>query len=150
MIAALAVLATTSTGLLVGVELSVAVVINPLLTALPFSSSVAGRSHGARMLGRAMPPWYIGSTVLLAALAALTWGSATAWAALAATALLVLSAVLSVVVLVPINNRSKTWTAENLPPDWREQQRRWDSLHAVRVALIVTAFVLVAVATAAL
>jgi hypothetical protein len=44
--------------------------------------------------------------------------------------------------LVPINNRSKTWTADQHPADWREQQQRWDRLHYARVAVIVAAFVL--------
>ena len=46
----------------------------------------------------------------------------------------------------PINNRSRTWTAEHHPADWREQQQRWDRLHYIRVAVIVAAFVLVLVA----
>jgi hypothetical protein len=43
-----------------------------------------------------------------------------------------------------------TWTAEAHPADWREQQQRWDRLHHLRVAIIVTAFVLVAVGSTAL
>lgn len=31
--------------------------------------------------------------------------------------------------------------------DWREQHRRWDRLHYLRVAIIVASFVLVLVAT---
>jgi hypothetical protein len=47
---------------------------------------------------------------------------------------------------VPINNRSVSWTAESHPADWRAQHQRWDRLHYGRVALIVAAFTLVAVA----
>ena len=50
--------------------------------------------------------------------------------------------------LVPINNRSRTWTAENRPEDWKEQTHRWDRLHYVRVAVIVAAFCLLASALA--
>jgi hypothetical protein len=53
-----------------------------------------------------------------------------------------LGVVMSLAWLVPINNRSKTWTADNHPADWREQQQRWDRLHYARVAVIVAAFVL--------
>jgi Domain of unknown function (DUF1772) len=49
---------------------------------------------------------------------------------------------MSIALLVPINNRSATWTAARHPDDWREQQRRWDRLHYARVAIIVAAFVL--------
>ncbi|MDF2808755.1 MAG: hypothetical protein K0S43_3701, partial [Cellulosimicrobium sp.] len=72
-----------------------------------------------------------------------------AWAAWTAAALLALSVVLSVAVLVPINNRGKTWTPETAPADWREQAHRWDRYHLVRIALLVAAFALLAVAVAA-
>ncbi|RPK57253.1 hypothetical protein EES44_25965 [Streptomyces sp. ADI96-15] len=47
-----------------------------------------------------------------------------------------------VLLLVPINNRSKTWTPENRPADWRQQSKRWDLYHYLRVAVIVAAFAL--------
>lgn len=98
------------------------------------------------MLGRAMPWWYMGSLALTVALAALTWGEASATAALIAAGLLALSVVMSIALLVPINNRSAGWTAQDHPDDWRAQHQRWDRLHYVRVALIIAAFVLVLVA----
>jgi uncharacterized membrane protein len=147
---ALAVIATSVVGLMVGVEFAVAFVINPILLRLPAGASMSARADGARMLGRAMPVWYVGSLILTAALTAVTWGTTTAATALAAAALLVVSVVMSIRLLVPINNRSATWTPESHPADWREQQQRWDRLHYVRVAMIVTAFVLVAAAATAL
>jgi hypothetical protein len=96
-----------------------------------------------------MPFWYIGSLALTVALAGGTWGSVSATAALVAGGLLALSVVMSVALLVPINNRSTSWTADDHPDDWREQHRRWDHWHYARVALIVAAFVLVLVAGAA-
>jgi hypothetical protein len=59
------------------------------------------------------------------------------------------SVVLSVALLVPINNRSKTWTADNHPADYREQSQRWDRLHYARVAILIAGFVLTLVAVAA-
>jgi hypothetical protein len=50
---------------------------------------------------------------------------------------------------VPINNLSATWTADDRPGDWRQQQQRWDRLHYARVAIIVVAFVLTLVAATA-
>ncbi len=147
---ALAVIAATIVGLMVGVELAVAVVVNPILLRLPTEAGLAGRAHGARMLGRVMPIWYIGSLVLVGALAASAWGTAAAAAALVAAALLAVSVVMSVVLLVPINNRSLTWTPGERPDDWREQQRRWDGLHSVRVAIIVAAFASLSSAVAVL
>jgi len=39
-----------------------------------------------------------------------------------------------------------TWTADDHPGDWREQQQRWDRLHYAGVAIIVAASVLTLVA----
>ncbi|EGD56758.1 DUF1772 domain-containing protein [Gordonia neofelifaecis] len=142
----LAVLATTVTGLMVGVEFSVAFVINPITLALPVDASIAARAHGARMLGRAMPFWYFGSLILTVGLAVAVWNTDAAWAAVTAAALLLISVVMSIALLVPINNRSLTWTPESHPADWREQQQRWDNLHYIRVAVIVAAFTFVALA----
>lgn len=143
----LPIVAVVVTGLLVGVELSVAFVINPITDALPEGARVLARAHGARMLGRLMPFWYIGATLLVAGTALVAPGAAAA--AWTAVGLLLASVVLSVTVLVPINDRSKTWTAETAPADHREQSTRWDRAHLVRLALIVAAFVLVTVAAAA-
>jgi hypothetical protein len=150
MLTALAVVTTTVVGLMVGVEFAVAVFVNPIFLRLPAGSAIEARADGGRVLGRVMPFWYVGSLALTAGLAAATWGrSATgAGAATAAAALLAVSVVMSVALLVPINNRSATWTANNHPADYREQQQRWDRLHYARVAIIVAGFVLAVVATA--
>jgi uncharacterized membrane protein len=142
----LAVITATVTGVMVGVEFAVAVFVNPMLLRLPAGPSLQARADGARVGGRVMPFWYIGSLLLTAWLAAATWGGLAGWAAVAAAALLVVSAVMSVTLLVPINNRVATWTADSHPADWREQQQRWDRLHYARVAVIVAAFVLILVA----
>jgi hypothetical protein len=146
----LAVITATVVGLMVGVEFSVAFVINPIMLRLPIGASISARAHGGRMLGRVMPFWYIGSLILTVALTVLVWGTITATTALVAAVLLAISVVISITVLVPINNRSKTWTADNHPDDWREQQQRWDRLHYARVAIIVAGFVLVVVSVTAL
>jgi Domain of unknown function (DUF1772) len=93
-----------------------------------------------------MPFWYFGSLILTAGLAAATWHGPAAGAAVAATALLAVSTVMSIALLVPTNSRSATWTADDHPGDWREQQQRWDRLHYARVAIIVVAFVLTLIA----
>jgi hypothetical protein len=58
------------------------------------------------------------------------------------------SVIMSLLLLVPINNRGKTWTVENRPEDWKEQMNRWDRYHYVRVAIIIAAFALLAAAVA--
>jgi uncharacterized membrane protein len=146
MLTTLAVITATVTGLMVGVEFCVAVFVGPVLRRLPVGSWIEASADSGRVLGRVMPFWYIGSLLLIAALAAARWGGAAGDAAVAAAGLLVVSVVMSVTLLVPINNRLKTWTADDHPADWREQHHRWDRLHYARVAVIIAGFVLTLVA----
>lgn len=148
MLNALEVFTTVVVGLMVGVELSVAFVINRILDALPEDSGQLGRAHGGRMLGALMPFWYIGSLVLVAVWAIARWNDSGTGLVVTAGGLLLLSVVMSILLLVPINNRGKTWTPENRPADWKEQMNRWDRFHYVRVAVIVSAFTLLATALA--
>ncbi|RKE22822.1 DUF1772 domain-containing protein [Streptomyces sp. TLI_171] len=143
---ALQVFTTVAVGLLVGVEFCVAFVVNRILNALPDDALVLGRAHGGRMLGALMPFWYIGSLALVVVWAATGWHRPGAGLVVTGGALLLLSVLMSVLLLVPINNRGKTWTAEDRPADWREQHERWDRLHYGRVAVIVAAFALLVTA----
>ncbi|MGW7330795.1 anthrone oxygenase family protein [Streptomyces sp. NPDC054840] len=148
MLNALEVFTTVIVGVMVGVEFAVAFVINPILNALPGDSGQLGRAHGGRMLGAVMPVWYITSLVLVALWAVAGWHRHGTGLVVTAGALLILSVIMSVLLLVPINNRSKTWTPENRPEDWKEQANRWDRFHYVRVAVIIAAFALLVAALA--
>ena len=148
MLNTLEVVTTVVVGLMVGVEFSVAFVINPILNALPENSGQLGRAHGGRMLGAVMPFWYIGSLVLSAVWAVAGWHHPGAGLVVIAGALLILSVIMSLLLLVPINNQGKTWTPENRPEDWKEQMNRWDRFHYIRVAVIIAAFTLLATALA--
>ena len=144
----LPVLTTVVVGVMVGVEFAVAFVLNPILNGLPDDSALRGRAHGGRMLGAVMPVWYIASVVLVAIWAVAAWNDNGAGLLVTAGALLILSVLMSVLLLVPINNRSKTWTPENRPADWKQQATRWDRYHYLRVAVIIAAFALLATALA--
>lgn len=143
---ALAVVTAIVIGLMVGVEFAVAVVLNPILFRLPPGPSLEAQADGARVLGRAMPVWYGVSLLLTVAIAVVTWGTAAAQASVAAAVLQVIAVVMSLALLVPINSRAQTWSADDHPDDWREQSRRWNSFHYVRVAVVIAAFALVALA----
>ncbi|MFB7663592.1 DUF1772 domain-containing protein [Kitasatospora sp. NPDC056138] len=142
----LAVVTVVMVGLMVGVEFAVAAFVNPILDRLPDDGGVAARSDGARVLGRIMPFWYIGSVALGAVWAAVAWGGAGAALVVTGTVLLVLSVVMSILLLVPINSRVAAWSQEGVPTDWKQQVGRWDRFHYVRVGVIVLAFVLFTVA----
>ncbi|GAA2301494.1 DUF1772 domain-containing protein [Streptomyces violaceusniger] len=148
MLNALQVVTTVVVGVMVGVEFSVAFVINRILDGLPEDSGVLGRAHGARMLGATMPVWYITSLVLAAVWAITGWHHHGTGLVVTAAALLILSVIMSILLLVPINNRGKTWTPDNRPADWKQQMNRWDRFHYVRVAVLIAAFALLVAALA--
>ncbi|MFL6125936.1 anthrone oxygenase family protein [Actinophytocola sp.] len=146
MLTALEVVTTVVVGVMVGVEFSVAFVLNPILNGLPDDSSQLGRAHGGRMLGALMPFWYIGSLVLSAVWAVAGWHHPGTGLVVIAAALLIVSVIMSILLLVPINNRGRTWTPENRPADWKQQMNRWDRFHYLRVAVIIAAFALLVTA----
>lgn len=148
MLNALEVFTTVIVGLMVGVEFAVAFVMNPIFNALPEDSGQLGRAHGGRMLGALMPFWYIGSLVLVVIWAIAGWHHDGTGLIVTAGVLLILSVIMSLLLLVPINNRNKTWTPENRPADWKEQMDRWNRYHYVRVAVIIAAFTLLVAALA--
>lgn len=140
------VLTVVFVGLMVGVELAVAAVLNPVLDRLS-RGAVAARSDAARTLGRVMPFWYFGSVALAVSWTVLAWSDERTWTIATAAALLVASVLMTVTLLVPINARVARWTAETAPADWKQQVHRWDRLHYVRVAVLVAAFTLLALPT---
>ncbi|MEW1635343.1 DUF1772 domain-containing protein [Streptomyces sp. NPDC093801] len=148
MLNALEVFTTVVVGLMVGVEFSVVFVMNRILDALPEDSGQLGHAHGGRMLGALMPFWYVGSLVLSAIWAVAGWHHDGSGLVVTAAGLLIVSVVMSMLLLVPINNRNKTWTPENRPADWKQQLRRWERYHYIRVAVIVAAFTLLVAALA--
>ncbi|MYW97257.1 DUF1772 domain-containing protein [Amycolatopsis rubida] len=146
MLSALAVCTIVVVGVMVGVEFCVAFVINPILNGLPDDSNQQGRAHGGRMLGAIMPFWYIGSLVLSAIWAIAAWDRPGISLVVIGAGLLMVSVAMSILLLVPINDRGKTWTPENRPADWKEQMSRWDRYHYARVAVIIAAFALLVTA----
>ncbi len=147
MVDALEVMTIVVVGMLVGVEFSVAFILNRIFDALPDDSNQLGRSHGGRMLGALMPFWYVGSLVLASIWALTTWGKPGTVLIVSGAGMLLISIIMSVFLLVPINNRGKTWTPQNRPADWKEQLAAWDRYHYIRVAVLIVGFVLLALAS---
>jgi hypothetical protein len=129
------IVALVLTGPLVGVELGVAAFTNPLVSRLPDGAYRAVRSGGSRLLGALMPFWYLGTLVALIASAVLSRNVLT----IVAVALMGAALLLTVTVLVPINNRIGAWRSDDDVN--RELAGRWDRLHGVRVGLLVAMFV---------
>lgn len=126
-------LAISVTGILVGAEFAVAAFLNPILGRLPDDERRAARADGARMLGRLMPFWYFAAFALLVAVAVV----ADSQRRLVGTGvgLMAVAVLLSVAVLVPINNRIAAGEVST------RLVARWDRLHRLRVAILATLFV---------
>ena len=128
-------------GLLTGAELAVSAFINPVVWKLDLAAQArAFRLFGHR-LGRAMPVWYIASLLLLVSetithrhkshvgllgVAIAFWGTAIA---------------LSLLSLVPINNRMVRLDADGWTESAQRELRKWDKLHRVRVAVLAVAMI---------
>ena len=134
------VIALVIAGPMVGVEFAVAAFTNPIVGRLPGDAYWQARRDSARVLGKVMPFWYIATLVALIAAAVITSGH---WLVTAAAVVLAMVVLLTVTVMVPINNRIGAWTgAADVD---RDLARRWDRLHWLRVALLAAMLVLLAI-----
>jgi hypothetical protein len=137
------ILAIVVLGLMCGSELNVGLFTHPLVGRQPLAVHVPMRAGFAVLLGRVMPFWMSGSTLLnLLLLLPFEHLSKTAWClATVAFAIQALCVVFSILAAVPINNRIIRWMPENLPADWKVQEARWDSYHAFRTFALIVAFI---------
>jgi uncharacterized membrane protein len=131
-------------GLMCGSELNVAAFAHPTLNRQSVAVHIPVRSSFAVQLGRVMPFWMVGSTLLnLLLLFRFERLSTVSWRLAAiALAIQVAAVVFSLIGPVPINNRIAKWTPESLPNDWRNQEHRWDLYHGVRTVALIIAFAL--------
>ena len=54
--------------------------------------------------------------------------------------LMVVTLLITLIVLVPIDNQIKTWTADNPPVDWESIRNRWQLYHAGRTITSIACF----------
>jgi hypothetical protein len=133
-------------GLMCGSELNVAVFGHPTLNRQPLEVHIPVRASLAVLLGRVMPFWMGGSTLLsLMLLLPFEHLGESAWRfAAAAAGLQVFAVLFSLAAPVPINNRIAKWTVGSLPEDWKAMEQRWDQYHAFRTGVLIVAFALLA------
>jgi hypothetical protein len=138
----LQILALLVLGLMCGSELNVAVIGHPTLNRQSLDVHIPMRSAFAVLLGRVMPFWMIGSTLLnLLLLMPFVHLGEPAWRfAAAAFAIQFLACMFSIVAPVPINNRIAKWTVASLPENWKAMEQRWDLYHAGRTGGLIVAF----------
>jgi uncharacterized membrane protein len=132
----------TSAGLMVGVEFAVSAFVNPAVWQLESRPQAQAFSILGRSLGRAMPIWYSLCLVFLGLESFLHRHETTTLAALLIAAALWVGAILlSILVLVPINNRIVSMNPEAPAPGWERDHRKWDALHRIRILLLIVALV---------
>jgi len=135
------ILAVLVAGTLVGSEFAVAAFFHPILGRLPDDAFRTVRADVARLLGRVMPFWYLASAVLLVAATAVAGPQRLLIGT--AVGLMVIVVLLTVVVMVPINNRIAAWSGTGEVS--RPLAARWDRLHLVRVTILAVMSVLLVI-----
>jgi hypothetical protein len=126
-------------GLMVGNELAVSAFVNPAVWQLESGPQAQELSLLARSLGRVMPVWYGLCLALLAIESYLHRHQAALVPLLTATLIWVAVIAFTIGVLVPINNRIASLNLAAPTPGWERDHKKWDSLHRVRILLLVIA-----------
>ena len=125
-------------GTLTGNEIAVSAFVHPILSRLPDEQHAAGAQGLASVYGKVAPFWYAATLLTLIVLAWHTPLIQTSKYAFVASAVLMVTAlVLTLALLVPINNRIAGLNLHALSGDWKADRARWDKLHALRVILLL-------------
>lgn len=133
-------IAVLVTALLTGSELAIGVFVHPILSKLQDGAHAEAAKPLARLLGKVMPVWYAAALLLvLVSLLARAVGTWSWWACLTSAALLTVTIPFSLMFLVPINSRVAAWDLNALPGGWKNDRRRWDQYHSVRIVILVAA-----------
>ena len=127
---------TVCIGLMIGTELAVSAFINPVLWKLDDRAQMLAIRMFAGRLGFVMPFWYgLGLVLLLAETVTMRHEPGVVLLSIA-SGLWVLVIVLSVLVLVPINNQLARFEPGSATPMAQRDHRKWDKLHRLRVAAL--------------
>jgi len=134
-------------GLLIGTEFAVAVFINPILWRLENSAQLSAVRMFAKRLGAAMPIWYAASLLLLIAEAVVRRHQANMVLVVIAGGIWAAVIVLTVLYLVPINNRLAQLSEHSVAAVARQHHKHWDTMHRYRVAALGVSMVCFLMAT---
>jgi uncharacterized membrane protein len=128
-----------SMGLMTGTEFAMSVFINPVLWRMEDEVQGFAVRAFARLLGTVMPFWYVGNLLLLAAESIVRRSQPEAWLLDAACGVWVVVILLTLIFLVPINNRLRALPDHAFSDAVKQEHRRWDARHRLRVAALVVA-----------
>ena len=141
MISLLDVATTVCIGLLIGTEFAVAVFINPILRKLVPREELRAIRLFAAKLGAAMPFWYGVSLLLLIGETISRHGDRGAGLLIAADVIWVMVIVLTILFLVPINNRLARADLDAAVEPALKEHGQWDTMHRFRVATLAAAMI---------
>lgn len=128
-------------GLLIGTEFTVSVFINPILQRLDTGTRMKTISYFAKRLGTAMPFWYVVSFLLLVTEALLRRQADGLSLLITASVLWLAVIVLTLMFLVPINNRMMRLDANSSAETSFKEHAKWEMMHRGRVAVLTTSMV---------
>jgi hypothetical protein len=126
---------------MIGTEFAVSAFVNPVLYQLDEGKQARAIRLFAARLGTAMPFWYVLGLLLLLAEAVVLRHAPGAVLLDTAGGIWALVIVLTLVFLVPINNRMARMEGSEFPREAQREHRKWDVLHRLRVAALGTAMV---------
>jgi hypothetical protein len=131
-------------GTLVGNEICIAAFVHPIFYKLPEECHLRAAQPLAKLLGAVMPFWYLAVVALTAAECYLARdGNPQALHLLEAAAVIfAVSIAFTLLGPVPTNNRIARIVPEQPPQNWLALRKRWDRLHAIRVAILLVALLL--------
>jgi uncharacterized membrane protein len=132
---------TVCIGLMIGTEFAVAVFINPILRKLGTREELRAIRLFAAKLGAAMPFWYGASLLLLISEAALRHNQSGYLLLIAAISIWAAVIVLTLLFLVPINNRLARVDPDAETEGALTEHGQWDAMHRWRVATLTAAMV---------
>jgi uncharacterized membrane protein len=121
---------------MIGTEFAVSAFVSPILEKLDDSAQARATRLFARKLGTVMPFWYALNLLLLVG-ETITVRQQPGMAFLAAASVIwVAVIVLTLILLVPINNRIAKMDTVTFTDSLRREHTRWDTLHRWRVLVI--------------
>ncbi len=133
--------ATMCIGLMIGTEFAVSAFVNPILEKLDDSARACATRLFARKLGTVMPFWYGLSLLLLIAETIAVRQHAGMAFLVTASVIWAAVIVLTLMLLVPINNRISNMDSAAFTDSLRREHSRWDALHRWRVLALGLAMI---------
>jgi uncharacterized membrane protein len=124
---------------MIGNELAVSAFVNPAIWQLDEAAEAKAAMLLARSLGKVMPFWYVLCLVLIGIEAYLHRDDANLFPLLAAVVVWSATIVYTVTLLVPINNRIAALLPISPSATWKQDHKRWDTLHRWRIVLLIIA-----------